>query len=170
VLISASLEMPAAPDRFDEMSSPQLPPPILLRPATLADAPFVYAIRNDPQTRAASLNADELSYEDHYKWFKTSLTNPKRRLFIAEANGVAIGSGRMDFGSEGITLSWTLAPEQRGRGFGHALVGALAALEPGRLIALIRSENQPSRRVAEAAGFRLVGEKKGVCLHIRDAL
>ena len=152
------------------MSSPQLPPPIRLRPATLADAPFVYAIRNDPQTRAASLNADELSYEDHYKWFKASLTNPKRRLFIAEAAEESIGSGRMDLGNEGITLSWTLAPEQRGRGYGHSLVKALAALERGRLVALIRSENLASRRVAEGAGFRLIGEKKGVCLHIRDAL
>ena len=146
------------------------PPPIRLRPATLADAEFVYAIRNDPHTRAASLSSDQLSYADHYQWFKSSLSLPSRRLFIAEAGEKAIGSARMDEGADAVTLSWSIAPDQRGRGLGRALVAALAAMAPGRLLAVIKSDNAASRSIAEAAGFELIDESDGICHYGREPL
>jgi RimJ/RimL family protein N-acetyltransferase len=149
-------------------------PLVRLRPATLADAPFLYAIRNDPQTRAASRNSKELSYADHYHWFNLSLSNPTRRIFIAEfvteSGEMAIGSGRFDRVNGSEVLSWTIAPDQRGKGYGTALVAALADFDKGKLIAYIKEDNVASRRVAEAAGLLLSGEKDGICQYVRIPL
>jgi RimJ/RimL family protein N-acetyltransferase len=145
-------------------------PLVHLRPATLEDAPFLYAIRNDPQTRAASRNSTELSYADHYHWFNLSLANPTRRIFIAHCGEMAIGSGRFDRVNGSEVLSWTIAPDQRGKGYGTALVAALADFDKGKLIAYIKDDNAASRRVAEAAGLSLKSEKDGICQYVRAAL
>lgn len=63
-----------------------------------------------------------------------------------------------------IELGYGLAPSARGRGVGSEVVGRLAAwlsVQPQvRAVVArgVRSDNAPSRRVLEAAGFRLVAD------------
>ncbi len=143
------------------------PATIRLRPASYDDARFLFDLRNDPQSRQASLSQDEVSFKAHCQWLKASLVNPARRIFIAERDGVAVASGRIDHGEDGLSLSWTVAPQARGGGIGRQLVAALAGMEFGPLTAVIRSENTASRRIAEANGFILRDDTDGVCRYVR---
>lgn len=65
-------------------------------------------------------------------------------------------------GAEEVEVGYHLAREHRGRGYATEAARAVAedALARGvpRLVALVRPENLPSRRVAERAGFRVERE------------
>lgn len=121
-----------------------------LRPATMDDAELLFAWRNDPETRANSVSTEEVAWADHIAWLSESLEDPRRELLIAEVAGAPVGTLRID---DSQVLSWTVAPHARGTGVGKRMV-ALVAKHGHR--AQIRRENIASRRIAEAAGFRLV--------------
>jgi RimJ/RimL family protein N-acetyltransferase len=52
-------------------------------------------------------------------------------------------------------LSWTIAPEHRGKGHGECMVRALLALELGPVFAQIRKTNVASIRIAISVGMNL---------------
>ena len=57
---------------------------VRLRPATIEDAQRLFEWRNDPQTRAQSLQQQPVAWESHLAWLQASLRNPNRQLYIAE--------------------------------------------------------------------------------------
>ena len=129
------------------------------RPATIADAPWLLRLRNDPATVAASVNVRTVRPVEHYAWLTALLNDPTRRLMIAMASGaVDVATYRLDdVGAEAVEVSLTVAPEARGRGFA-ALVIRLAAehaVREGadRVRAFVYSENVPSLRAFARAGF-----------------
>lgn len=126
---------------------------ITLRPATADDAKRLFDWRNDPETRASSGDTREIGWVEHVAWLDRTLTNTARRLYIGEADGRAIGTVRADRADGGWELSWTVAPEARGRGFGRTMVRTLIGILSGTVRARIRHGNGPSRRIAEAAGM-----------------
>lgn len=136
-----------------------------LRPATLDDAPVLFAWRNDPETRRASRNEEPVTWEGHVAWLKTTLTDTRRRLFIAEHVGHAVGTGRVDLHphldqsvvSEHAELSLTIAPEFRGCGYARQVIDALvqeaASLGVKACEAFVKPDNAKSLRAFYAAGF-----------------
>lgn len=124
-----------------------------LRPATIDDASLLLEWRNDPLTREASVNTDPVGWDGHVEWFRSSLTNPNRKLLVVEVNEEPVGTVRIDYGDE-TEISWTVAPSARGRSLGKQMVQA--ALPDGPVIAHIKRENIASQRIAQAAGFKLV--------------
>jgi len=95
------------------------------------------------------------------------MRDPARHLFVAETGGVAVGTVRADRREDGWILSWTVAPEHRGRGHGKAMVALASDLTPGPLLAEIKTGNGASVAIAEAAGFSLVREADGVLVFRR---
>lgn len=126
---------------------------VTLRPATADDAQRLFDWRNDPDTRANSGNTREIDWAGHVAWLNHALADPARRVFIAEAGGRAVGTVRADRRDDIWDLSWTVAPEARGRGFGRTMVRALIGRLSGTVRARVRRDNGPSRRIAEAAGM-----------------
>lgn len=127
------------------------------RPTTLKDAELLLAWRNDPETRRQSRTSDELSLVNHIAWLTTSLAMPSRRLYIAEQDGTPVGTVRSDKREDGtVELSWTVAPRERGKGFGKAMVTQFAReIHPGeRLVASIKKGNVASEKIAEALGLQ----------------
>ena len=137
---------------------------LTLRPATLADAERLLRWRNDPATRAASHHAGEVPPDDHRRWLSESLQNPRRQLFIAESEGQAVGVVRADEGRDAIELSWTVAPEARGRGVGGQMVRLFAERFDRPVRAEVRAGNVGSARIAEKAGMTL-DRRDGDVLH-----
>lgn len=127
---------------------------IEFRPARFDDAETLFKWRNDPETRANSVNTDEIPWPDHAAWMERSLADQRRRIYIAEKNGSPVGTVRVDYGLE-IELSWTVAPEHRGNGIGKLLVQN-APLPEEPIIARIKPGNIASQKIAAAAGFVLV--------------
>ncbi|MEO0411043.1 MAG: GNAT family N-acetyltransferase [Pseudomonadota bacterium] len=135
---------------------------ISLRRAVLNDAQVLLEWRNDPATRAASLTSHAISPVDHFDWLEKTLRMETRILWIAESQGRAVGTVRLDTAAQRQELSWTVAPDARGAGFGKAMVCAALAQTSGTIRARIRPENAPSRAIARACGFTRVYVEGGV--------
>lgn len=142
---------------------------LILRPANLGDLERLRRWRNDPWTRACSHHSGEVDVETHQRWLAAVLISPQRRLWIAEEAGLAVGCVREDESEGVIELSWTVAPEARGRGLAQRMVGMIVARCDSALRAEIKVEHAASRRIAEAVGLRLVGEREGICHYERTS-
>ncbi len=133
-----------------------------LRPARLDDAGLLFAWRVDPGTRAASHRTGALQFDDHLSWLRRSLADPNRQILVAERDGLPVATVRAELSGGVWELSWTVAPEQRGRGVGRAVVATLARRIRDPIMAEIKVNNIASRRIAEHAGMRLVHEENGI--------
>lgn len=129
---------------------------IALRPATLSDAAFLLALRNDPAVRALSRTSHLIDATEHQRWFATRLADPATRLYVAEHDGGAVGQGRLDrIRMDTYELSLTVVPHMRGRGFGTAIIGALLAklAVHETAVAIVKMKNAASLRAFFANGF-----------------
>jgi RimJ/RimL family protein N-acetyltransferase len=145
---------------------------IILRLASREDGDLLWCWRNDPVTRQNSHCTDEVNKNDHQAWLAASLANPARTIFIGEVNGAAVGTVRCDCkpGSPGrVELSWTVAPELRGRGLGTELVRCAAEIFLGyELYAEIKATNAASFVIARHVGMTQVGYEDGVTYWLKD--
>lgn len=125
------------------------------------DAERLFAWRNDPATRAASRNTQTMEFAEHRAWLEKSLAMSWRHIFIAEVDGTPVGTVRTDEGLRDTEVSWTVAPEFRGKGHGRMMVKTVVAQTPGPLTADVKIGNASSLHLAEAAGFRKVHSMGG---------
>jgi RimJ/RimL family protein N-acetyltransferase len=143
---------------------------LLLRPAVLEDAELLRQWRNDPATRAASHNMAEIGEEEHWQWLLRQLADPCCRLFVAEENGVPVGTARANWQKDVWLLSWVTAPEARGRGVAKRMIALLLhqLAEPVR--AEVKVGNVVSARLAEQVGMVLEREEDGVLYYRKEML
>lgn len=147
-----------------------MPDVVSLRPATEQDADLLLSWRNDPLTRSASHDSTQITLSQHLDWLSQLLSDSSRRLFVAEQRGVPVGSVRADKGADGTTeLSWTVAPDARGRGLGRRMLAALLEELNGPVRAEVKAGNLASMRIAESAGLRLIREEQGVLHYVGTA-
>jgi len=134
---------------------------VRLRPVTIEDAELLFIWRNDPLTRAQSIHTEPVVWENHLDWLETSLQTPDRQLFIAEQalpaeqTTVVLGTVRADKLAEVYELSWTVAPEQRGKGWGRKMVAALIDVLPAGVAyqAVVLNTNPASERITLGLGM-----------------
>jgi UDP-2,4-diacetamido-2,4,6-trideoxy-beta-L-altropyranose hydrolase len=136
-----------------------------LRPAEKSDRELLWKWANDPQVRASAFASAAIPIEQHDAWFASNLNNPNCLILIAEDHaGTAVGQFRVDWRSaqEG-EIDVSIASDRRGAGYGSVLIElgvSRAFAEKGeRLHAFVKSENRPSRRAFEQAGFSKAGEE-----------
>lgn len=144
---------------------------LTLRPALFDDAEMLLTWRNDPLTRAESVNTLVVAPEEHKSWLKKLLDNSNRQLFIAEINQNAVGTVRADFDTANneYELSWTIAPEWRGKGVGKRMVKIMAdQLIENSIVARVKPENKASINIALHAGMRFLEIRDGFNIYIRD--
>lgn len=141
---------------------------IKIRTATIEDAGFLLEWRNDLETRKASHNTDEVTKTEHIAWLSGILANPNRELFVAEENGVPVGTVRADMDDNGAELSWTVAPNARGTGTGKRMVAIVANQISGPIRAEVKVDNSGSIRIAEHAGMFFDKEIDGVLHYSRE--
>lgn len=140
---------------------------ITFRNATINDARLLFVWRNDPITRLSSHNSDEIFFDSHVSWLNATLANPMRQLFIAEEDGKPVGTVRVDREQDGSAeLSWTVAPEARGRGIAKKMVQMVAdeVSETCSVRAEVKKGNESSVKVAEAARMQ-ISNQEGDILH-----
>lgn len=137
---------------------------IKLRRAILDDAKMLFDWRNDPATRANSLQSESLDWEKHLSWLAACLENPERALYIAEVGGSSCGTVRADKAGSEYELSWTVAPEYRGKGLGKRMVAALIATLPADAYyqAVVLTDNAASHQIAKRLGMEVIELENGV--------
>jgi len=136
---------------------------IKLRLATMDDAEILLQWRNDPETRSASHDTAIVMMDDHLHWLSRNLKDQLVKIYIGMADGILIGTVRINEESTGNMLSWTIAPDHRRKGYGYALVRAVAEKAGGQLKAQIKTKNIASRKIAESIGLHLKAEENGLC-------
>lgn len=143
---------------------------ISLRLATIKDADLLFRWRNDLETRNASRSTAIIKFDEHLLWLSQTLSNPNRKLYVAEENRVPVGTVRADLTQGVWELSWTVSPDARGQGVGKRMVAELAKqiFEPIR--AEVKSGNHASIQIAKYAGMEIQSESNGILNYYRAAL
>src|SRR3989304_7386863 len=126
-------------------------------PPRHADAPWLWECPTDPDARRASLIPEPIPFTGHVEWFRQSLTNPLRRIWIAETSDqTPVGYGRLDWEAEGgdATISVAVVPVLRHLGFGVQIIQLTTGMSTGSVWASIRTTNVASLRAFAAAGYQ----------------
>jgi len=134
------------------------------RPAKRADAELLWRWANDPETRRQSFTKATIPYEAHCAWLDARLGSPTCTILIFGDGGVPVGYARFDLVGDMAEISIAVAPEQRGRGYGRAMLAAALDRHREQRGARVRTrasvlaENKRSLRMFRASGFRDVDE------------
>ena len=135
----------------------------------MKDADILLRWRNDPQTRKSSKNSDLIPMKQHVKWLMSSLKDKNRKIHIAERGRVPVGTIRTDYLNGVNELSWTIAPEARGRGIGKEMVALFVKQIDTPIRAEIKIDNDTSKHIAEYADIDLFREENGMLYYQRPA-
>lgn len=141
---------------------------MVLRPANLNDENRLLFWRNDPVTRQASLTQHIIGKKEHAKWLRNCLSDPSRKIYVAEKNGIPVGTFRIDSQEEWLFLSWTIAPSWRHRGLGREMVESVRIDDHKALKAVIRKNNVPSTKLALYMGLSLQSEEEDLLFYFKE--
>jgi ribosomal protein S18 acetylase RimI-like enzyme len=87
-------------------------------------------------------------------WLTKTLADPNQRVFIAHQGEVPVGSLRAELTDRAWKLSWIVAPEQRGRGIGKAILKEAARFLSGPTRAEVKRDNIASAACGDASRSR----------------
>ena len=138
---------------------------MFVRKINLKDSKFLFDWRNDKTSREMSFEGEKISFQEHLKWFKNSIKNPDRDLYIAESKDIKIGVCRFDFikESNSAKVSININPSLRSKGYGkEVLKNSIREYKKIRncpLNALIKSENFISKNLFKSVGFKIKNEE-----------
>lgn len=144
---------------------------LFLRYATIEDARDVFDWRNDPVTRENSFNKDELDLESHMLWFGKRLGRENTLMYIMMNKDKKVGNIRIDI--EGTTgeISYMIAPDARGKGYGKKILAlleqTLSGSEAGEKITALSGSvlkgNKASCRCFLSNGYTQTEEEDSYC-------
>src|SRR2546428_5112434 len=97
---------------------------IVWREARMADADVLWRWANDPETRRNSFNTSPILYEEHVAWLSQRLGSDATPIWIFSDGDVPVGQVRFDISGDVAEIGITVAPEQRARGYGRAMLDA----------------------------------------------
>lgn len=124
------------------------------------DRGLLWQWANDPETRRASLNPEEIPWEEHVAWFEKIMANEDARLYILASDQTPLGQIRFERQKSGAWLiSYVIAPAYRGLGLGVQMVQKgliqmrLENNPPMTFLGIVKKENGVSRKIFIEAGF-----------------
>ena len=142
-----------------------------LKPATAKDCKILWQWRNDPNARKYFTNTEYVPYQEHKEWFKASLQNENRYIFIILQKNTNIGMVRFDVepASKGAAIHINISPEHRHQDIGRKVLKeashyALSNLGIDSVIARIKKENEASIRAFTYAGFILIDQNSWITM------
>lgn len=129
---------------------------LFLRKAAMTDAEMILKWRNDPVTRMASFTKNEIDLEAHKKWYSAKLESPDCFLFIMMHDSECVGQLRIDRMNDIGEISYMIAPEKRGMGYGKKIIALADGAVPADLsvlTGLVESSNEASRKCFLRNGY-----------------
>lgn len=136
---------------------------MLIRLANENDVEAIYRISNEPSVRSVSFKSDSIDWNDHCRWF-TSTLKDEDILLLAVINDLDSKSeivgqvrfNRMD--GEECEISMSIGAQSRGKGIGRwTLESSLQFVKQywgvHTVVARIKENNEPSLRFFKESGF-----------------
>lgn len=134
-----------------------------LRPLTDADLACIRGWRNAPSVRAHLFTTQEISADEHRRWFDKLSVDTSRRLWLYERDGRALGFVQLSGVAPGGIADWGFyaapdAPRGSGRAMGRlALAKAFGEEQLHKVCGQTLAGNTASIRCHLALGFRAEG-------------
>lgn len=132
------------------------------------DSRTVWQWRNDPVTRQMSRTTEVIAWDDHRRWYERIVATAGTTLLLALQDGVPACMVRFDtLAPETAEVHINMNPRLRGGGLGRPILAAACAYgwderKLSSIYAVIKVENQPSRRIFEGVGFVCQQEHAGL--------
>lgn len=122
------------------------------------DCKQVFQWANDPAIRAASFSCGKISWPEHCAWFNGKLKDPKSHFYKVLWMNNPVGQVRFDRYGNGAKISVSLCRQFRRKGLGASVIRLSAArlfdaTRLSRIHAFIKTENAPSMKAFQRAGF-----------------
>jgi len=137
--------------------------PITLREVRKDDAAAIFAMTNDPDTRAWSRDTRTVLPDEHLEWFEHRREIDRGTFWVAEDGDLIVGQVRCFKVSEAWEVSFALEAAARGFGLSVGLIreGIRRLRADGRetggpaiVVGVVHESNVASRRNFEKLGFR----------------
>lgn len=132
-----------------------------LRKAFLSDVEITFEWANDKITRKQSFNSENITYDEHRKWWNSKIET-QSKYYICEVNNTPVGIVRFDQQDDSYVIGINIAPDARGNGFASRFL-KLACKEFRQkfdleipIYAFIKPKNTASIKAFEKANFRFV--------------
>ncbi len=130
---------------------------MIIREVEYSDAKLLFDWATDPSTRIWAINQSDIEWSNHCEWLQTRLNNTNSSLYIGLVNSIPVGTIRYDYSpleNENI-ISITVAPDERGKGYGSELVEHTKNLTTIKypVIAYIKDNNIASQKAFMRCGF-----------------
>ena len=139
---------------------------LYLRSVIIEDAEDILRWRNDPSTRESSFTKDEIELEAHYAWLKKKLCDRDCFMYILMDGEKKVGNIRVDI-EDGIgEISYMIAPESRGKGYGKKILELVEPEVSKKVISLVGytlKSNTASGRCFTANGYTCKDEGDSYC-------
>ena len=133
-----------------------------LREVTERDVDLLFSWRNELEVQRNSFKSQEVSWEEHERWFHGFVRNRNSPLYILEADDLPVGQLRIQVEDNIGTLTYSVDQDFRGRGYGKYMIMRAKSISNRlslvQLLATVRSSNKASRQVFEQCGFALCSE------------
>lgn len=137
---------------------------IELRPATEQDKELLFQWANDRMVRENSFSTQQITWEEHVKWFDAKMNDRNTKMFIAVGNGESIGQIRLDIEENMGIISYSIAFPYRGLGYGKVILELLEKCitqqikEPFVLCGKVKEKNIASQKSFLRLGYKEVEE------------
>ena len=134
-----------------------------VRPMVYADLEFVLAWRNHPDVRRYMYTQNQITPDEHQRWFECTLQNPRKHLLIFESGNQPLGFVSFSELKSGSIADWGFyaapeAPRGSGRCLGRAALGyAFTQLKIHKVCGQSLAYNEHSIRFHQSLGFQLEG-------------
>jgi len=122
--------------------------------------------RNDPETIIQSFNSKKVKRKEHENWFKNSLVNPKRNIFIIiDSDCNKLGQIRFDKDDDIAEISITINPDYRNKGIGNLAISKASKIfinnfNTNKIIAKVKNNNIKSLKAFKKANYKLHKKNK----------
>ena len=129
-----------------------------LRNAEPGDIDILFQWANDSETRRNSFDQHEIAWDEHEAWFNRMINDPDRVQFIMMNDNTPVGQIRLDISGDVAIISYSIAPEERGKGYGKRIIKLAKEMIHKDYPSIIRmkAEVKPQKK-ASIKGF----EQKG---------
>jgi len=159
-------------ERIREVILPTNTVQLRLRTACQEDVVTYFNWANDPEVRKNSIQTDPIPWSTHKEWFAKRLNDPNSHLYVLDAAGLPVGQIRFDKEGNEARIDYSLDTLVRGRGWGARLVSLGSVLmqkvEPIRLLAEVKADNEASRSVFLKLGFTMAENKSSYLVYRRN--
>lgn len=145
---------------------------LCLRKANFLDSKIIFEWRNEPLVRMNSLHTELIMYDTHLKWFQEKLLSKESQIYICMKGETPVGQIRIDYEGNKGEISYSIASEYRGKGYGKQILELLEdeEREKGRieiLFGVVKYSNLASQKCFEIQSYNREDDESNIYYYKR---